>query len=55
MDNVAAVRLNEHRYGTVRNSALLDIIVLCFGGVLAFDFCRFCVVIRFFHSRHNGQ
>ena len=25
---------------------------LCF---LAFDFCRFCVVIRFFHPRHNGQ
>ena len=21
---------------------------------LAFDFCRFCVVIRFFHPRHNG-
>ena len=20
-----------------------------------FDFCRFCVVIRFFHPRHNGQ
>ena len=22
---------------------------------LAFDFCRFCVIIRFFHPRHNGQ
>ena len=22
---------------------------------LAFDFCRFCVVIRLFHPRHNGQ
>ena len=22
---------------------------------LAYDFCRFCVVIRFFHPRHNGQ
>ena len=22
---------------------------------LAFDFFRFCVVIRFFHPRHNGQ
>ena len=21
----------------------------------AFDFCRFCVVIPFFHPRHNGQ
>ena len=21
----------------------------------AFDFCRFCVVFRFFHPRHNGQ
>jgi len=22
---------------------------------LAFGFCRFCMVIRFFHPRHNGQ
>ena len=22
---------------------------------LVLDFCRFCVVIRFFHPRHNGQ
>ena len=22
---------------------------------VAFDFCRFCVVIRFFHPHHNGQ
>ena len=22
---------------------------------LAFDFCRLCGVIRFFHPRHNGQ
>ena len=22
---------------------------------LGFDFCRFCVVILFFHPRHNGQ
>ena len=22
---------------------------------LAYDICRFCVVIRFFHPRHNGQ
>ena len=22
---------------------------------LAFDFCRFCVIIRLFHPRHNGQ
>ena len=22
---------------------------------LAFDFCRFCVIILFFHPRHNGQ
>ena len=26
-----------------------------FSSFLAFDFCRFCVVIRFFHPRHNGQ
>ena len=23
--------------------------------ILAFHFCRFCVVIRFFHPRHNSQ
>jgi len=23
--------------------------------ILAFDFCWFCVVIRFFHLRHNVQ
>ena len=23
--------------------------------LLVFDFCRFCVVIRFFHPHHNGQ
>ena len=23
--------------------------------ILAFDFCRFCVVIRFFHPRYNSQ
>jgi len=26
-----------------------------FSVFLAFDFCRFCVVIRFFHPCHNGQ
>ena len=26
-----------------------------FSFFLALDFCRFCVVIRFFHPRHNGQ
>ena len=36
------------------------VVVLCSCAVscfvfLAFDFCRFCVVIRIFHRRHNGQ
>ena len=31
---------------------LLYRVFLCF---LAFDFCRFRVVIRVFHPRHNGQ
>ena len=26
-----------------------------FSFFLEFDFCRFCVVVRFFHPRHNGQ
>ena len=29
--------------------------VVVFWGVLVFNFCRFCVVILFFHPRHNGQ
>jgi len=29
--------------------------VLLFKKNLAFDFCQFCVVIRFFHPRHNGS
>ena len=28
------------------------VVFLCF---FAFDFFRFCFVIRFFHFRHNGQ
>ena len=31
---------------------LFCLFFVCF---LAFDICRFCVVIRFFHPRHNGQ
>ena len=31
------------------------VLVFFFVVFLAFDFCRFCVVIRFFHPRHNGQ
>ena len=30
-------------------------LVVVFILFLAFDFCRFCVVIRFFNPRHNGQ
>ena len=30
-------------------------LLFCLFCFLAFDFCRFCVVIRFFHPRHNGQ
>ena len=31
------------------------IVLFCFLFFSAFDFCRFCVVIRVFHPRHNGQ
>ena len=31
------------------------IIITFFSSFLAFDFCRFCMVIQFFHPRHNGQ
>ena len=36
----------------------LDFLLCCLNTrdiCLAFDFCRFCVVIQFFHPRHNGQ
>ena len=31
------------------------ILVFGVGDFLAFDYCRFCLVIRFFHPRHNGH
>ena len=34
---------------------ILDAAWYCFVFFLAFDFCRFCVVIRCFHPRHNVQ
>ena len=37
--------------GTLTTGVLNSLCV----GLLAFDFCRFCVVIRVFHPRHNGQ
>ena len=36
----------------ITTSSLISSFFVCF---LAFDFCRFCVAIRFFHPRHNGQ
>ena len=33
----------------------INFVSLFFSFVLAFDFCRFCMIIRFFHPRHNGQ
>ena len=42
------VRISE----TYLLSSLWDWFFVCF---LAFNFCRFCVVILFFHPRHNGQ
>ena len=35
--------------------SVLLFLFLFFCCFLAFDFRRFCVVIRFFHPRHNGQ
>ena len=36
----------------VYHNQFVFVFCCCF---LAIDFCRFCVVIRFFHPRHNGQ
>ena len=35
-----------------RREVLLDLFIFIF---LAFDFCRFCVVVLLFHPGHNGQ
>ena len=42
------------RYGTYiyMEGIITILITFCF---LAFDFCRFCMVIRFFYPCHNGQ
>ena len=44
--------INQRGYIFIWNSHLEEQV---FKKKLAFDFCRFCVVIRFFHPRHNGQ
>jgi len=48
------VPLFEEKHGCMDNmlSLCFDLCYLLF---LAFDFCRFCVVIVCFHPRHNGQ
>ena len=43
------------RHIIVRSLVNCDWLSLIPIGFLAFDYCRFCVVIRFFHPRHNGQ
>jgi len=45
--------MQDHNYKMVQ----MDIEFFLFHNFfLAFDFCRFCVVIRvFFNPRHNGQ
>ena len=37
-----------------RTSSFVKSVIMIFY-FLAFDYCQFCVVIRCFHSRHNGQ
>ena len=44
--------LNTEIYLSEMVSLFVVVFLLLF---LAFDFCRFCVVIRLFHPRHNGQ
>ena len=55
----ALIFVNRNDKSTSVNSAEGDHDVMThqflFLFFLAFDFCRFCVVIRFFHPRHNGQ
>ena len=39
----------------IKKNKQIKTFVIQFLFFLAFDFCRFCVVIRFFHPRHTGQ
>ena len=41
---------NVHNKQSTVNASIIFYIIL-----LSFDFCPFCVVIRFFHPRHNSQ
>ena len=38
-----------------QDNGYISVFVVVFCCFLAFDFCRFCVVIRFFYPHHNGQ
>ena len=42
----------KHLWLYMKQEGIFYIHILFF---LAIDFCRFCVVIQFFHPRHNGQ
>ena len=44
-----------HNNNSHQISGCLFLFVCLFFCFLAFDFCRFCMVIHFFHPRHNGQ
>ena len=43
----------EYKQSTLNTGFLISSHTFSF--FLAFDFCRFCVVTRFFHPSHNGQ
>ena len=49
------VNKSQCSWGVHHIAILWFIYILFVFWFLAFDFCRFCVVIRFFHPRHNGQ
>ena len=53
---ISNVRKERSTYALMEADGLYDNQFLFFYFYfLAFAFCRFCVVIRFFHPRHNGQ
>ena len=50
-DNVVYMFYRDFLIGWRPNIVYMNTILI----FLAFDFCRFCVVIWFFHPRHNDQ
>jgi len=53
MPKIFGISMNKYLFELYLNYITMFFVFVCL--FLAFDFCQFCVVIRFFHPQHNGQ